>query len=77
MSDTVKEAAAVYSEMIAGLSGEERLMLALKSFSAAKELVLASLPEISDEKAKRILLLKRFYGDEFTDEQIKKIAEKD
>ncbi|HOJ18408.1 MAG: hypothetical protein GX452_04555 [Ignavibacteriales bacterium] len=77
MDDTVKEAAAVYSEMIAGLTGEERLILALKSFSAAKELILANLAETCDEKAKRILLLKRLYGDEFTDEQIKIIAEKD
>ncbi|MHC1736558.1 MAG: hypothetical protein AB9882_00955 [Ignavibacteriaceae bacterium] len=75
MDDTIKEAAAVYAGMISGLTGEERLILALRSFSAAKELVLASLPENSDEKAKRILLLKRFYGDEFTDEQIQKIAE--
>jgi len=75
MDDTVKEAAAVYSGMISGLSGEERIIMALNSFSVAKEMVIASVPEIKDAVKLREVLLKRFYGDELTDDEIKKIAE--
>jgi hypothetical protein len=60
MSDTSPEAAEIQASIYRGMTGEERLQLAVQMSVAARELTLARLrvqhPEWSDRELKRELL---------------------
>jgi hypothetical protein len=62
MNDTSPEIEKKLHEMIMGRSGEERFMMGVRSFDAAREIVLASLPKDlpADELKRR--LFERIYG---------------
>ena len=62
MNDTDPEVARKFRELIMGCSGEERFMMGIRSFDAARDIVLASLPKDlpADELNRR--LFKRIYG---------------
>ncbi|MCC7093234.1 MAG: hypothetical protein IT277_03480 [Ignavibacteriaceae bacterium] len=48
-------------------TGEEKILIALKMFETARDIVISSLPkDLSDKELKKELFL-RFYGDEFDD----------
>jgi len=62
MTDTPPEIAEMVRKMIMARSGEERFMMGVNSFEAARAIVLASLPEnLSPEELKR-QLFQRIYG---------------
>jgi hypothetical protein len=62
MTDTPPEIAEMIRKMIMARSGEERFMMGVNSFEAARAIVLASLPEnLSPEELKR-QLFQRIYG---------------
>lgn len=64
MTDTSPEAEAFLVARYAAMSGSERLMMALKMFETAQQIVLSSLDAGLDENARRRELCRRFYGDE-------------
>jgi hypothetical protein len=62
MNDTSPEIEKKLHEMIMSCSGEERFMMGVRSFDAAREIVLASLPkDLPADQLKRILF-ERIYG---------------
>jgi hypothetical protein len=63
MTDTSPEIAALVRQRIMARSPEERFMMGIASFEAAREIVLASLPKnLSPEDLKR-QLYQRIYGE--------------
>ena len=62
MTDTPPEIVELVRQKITARSAEERFMMGVRSFEAAREMVLASLPaELSPEELKR-QLFQRLYG---------------
>ena len=63
MTDTPPEIAEMVRQKLMALSGEERFMMGVRSFEAAREIVLASLPkDLSPIELKR-QLYQRIYGE--------------
>jgi hypothetical protein len=63
MTDTPPEIAELVRQKLMALSGEERFMMGVRSFEAAREIVLASLPRnLSPIELKR-QLYQRIYGE--------------
>jgi hypothetical protein len=63
MNDTPPEIARRVREMLMARSNEERFMMGVRSFDAAREIVLASLPkDLPPEELKR-RLYQRIYGE--------------
>jgi hypothetical protein len=71
VNDTAPEVARRYHEMLMRRSGEERLMMGLSMYAAARALVVASIlarePGASPARLRQALFL-RFYGDDFDPE---------
>lgn len=62
MTDTAPEIAELVRQKLMALSGEERFMMGVRSFEAARAMVIASLPaNLSSEEFKR-QLFQRIYG---------------
>lgn len=62
MTDTPPEIAEMVRQRIMAFSGEERFLMGVRSFEAARAIVLASLPkDLSPEELKR-QLYQRIYG---------------
>ena len=62
MTDTEPQVARKFYEMIMSLSGEERFMMGIRSFDAARTIVLASLREDLPEHELKRRLFERIYG---------------
>jgi len=63
MTDTPPEIARMVREMLMARSAEERFLMGIRSFDAARDMVLASLPAgLSPEELKR-QLYQRIYGE--------------
>ena len=62
MNDTPPEIAVLVREKLLARSGAERLMMGVRMFDAAREMVLASLPQDLPEVELRRLLFQRIYG---------------
>jgi hypothetical protein len=63
ISDTAPEIADLVHQRIMALSGGERFMMGVRSFEAARDMVIASLPaDLSPEEFKR-QLFQRIYGE--------------
>lgn len=63
MTDTSPEIAALVRQMLMSRSNEERFMMGVASFEAAREMVIASLPkDLSPIEFKR-QLYQRIYGE--------------
>ncbi len=73
MNDTSPWAKKIQDELFAKLSGEERLLMGLEMFETARKIVLSSFPPnlTEDEIRKRLFL--RFYENDFTEEEKKRI----
>ena len=76
MNDTSPEAKRIQDELFAKLTGEERMLMGLEMFETARKIVLSSFPENLSENEIRKRLFLRFYGNEFTKEQIEEIFER-
>ena len=62
MTDTPPEIAELVRQKLMARSGEDRFLMGVRSFDAAREMVLASLPAgLSSEELKR-QLFQRLYG---------------
>ena len=65
MTDTSPEIAELVRQKIMALSGEERFMMGVRMFDAARAMVIASLPpNLPPEEFKR-QLYQRIYGEPF------------
>ncbi|HEY6330083.1 MAG TPA: hypothetical protein VI756_12160 [Blastocatellia bacterium] len=64
MKDTSPEIEAIVERRLLALSGEERVIMASRSFDAAKEIILASFPPGLSEIEIKVRLCERLYGDE-------------
>jgi hypothetical protein len=62
MNDTPPEIEQKVHEMMMARSNEERFMMGVRSFDAAREIVLASLPKDLPEDELRRRLFERIYG---------------
>ena len=63
MTDTPPEVAELVRQKIMSRTGEERFLMGVRSFEAAREIILASLPaELSSEELRR-QLFQRIYGE--------------
>jgi hypothetical protein len=62
MHDTAPEVAELMRELLMQRSGEERFMMGLLMFDAAREFVLASLPADLPEAEFKRRLFERIYG---------------
>ena len=62
MTDTEPEISQKFYEMIMTRSGEERFMMGIRSFEAARAIVIASLPRDLSERDFNHRLFERFYG---------------
>jgi len=63
MTDTSPEIAQLVREMLMARSNEERFMMGVRSFDAARQIVLASLPKnLPPDELKR-RLYQRIYGE--------------
>ncbi len=73
MNDTSPEAKKIQDELFAKLSGEERLLMGLEMFGTARKIVLSSFPPDLTENEIRKRLFLRFYGNDFSEGEKKKI----
>lgn len=76
MNDTSPEMQERFEEMLAALSGAERVHMACDMYDTAKRLVLAALleenPQATPADLRKGLFL-RFYGDDFSPEETERI----
>ncbi len=56
-------------------TGEERFLMGLSMCDTARRIVLSSFPDNISESEKRIRLLYRYYSHDFSDDELKKIAQ--
>ncbi len=63
MDDTSPEMKELYRSLLMGLSGEERFIRGALMFSAAREMILASLPRDLEPAELRGRLYERVYGE--------------
>ena len=73
MNDTSPWAKKIQDELFAKLSGEERLLMGLEMFETARKIVLSSFPpNLTDDEIRKRLFL-RFYENDFSEEEKKRI----
>lgn len=73
MKDTSPEIEKIYYEMMMKRSGEERMRMAAGMFDAARQMALASFPKGLSLCEINKLLFERFYSNDFSDVEKKKI----
>jgi len=76
MSDTTFEIENKLNQTYFSKSGEEKLLIALKMFETARDIVLSSLPKNLSDNERRKELFLRFYGNEFDELTKEKILER-
>jgi hypothetical protein len=79
MKDTSPEVEEVYNKMIMEKTGEERLKMGFSMFDFARKQAIASIkkdhPDSDKEELRKKLFL-RFYGGDFSQEELRKIIQK-
>jgi hypothetical protein len=63
LTDTPPEIAEMVRERLMAHTGAERFEMGCRMFEAARDMVLASLPQDLTDKERRRLLYERFYSD--------------
>jgi hypothetical protein len=76
MNDTTSAIKKKLNQIYFDKSGEEKLLMALKMFETARDIVISSLPKNLSDKQLRKELFLRFYGSEFDDNTKKKILDR-
>ncbi len=65
MTDTTPEIETLVRERLMALSGAERMRMGADMFSAARRMILASLPAHLDAAERKLRLFERVYGEPF------------
>lgn len=73
MNDTSVKIQSKYHDLLMQSTNEERFLMGISMFETAREIVIASCPNINSELDKKIHLLKRFYSNDFSADQMNKI----
>jgi hypothetical protein len=73
MNDTSPTVQKQYHDLLMQKTNEERLLMGLSMFESAREMVMASFQNDSSNLEKKIHLLHRFYGNDFSEQEMKKI----
>ena len=76
MNDTAPAIEKKLNQIYLNKSGEEKLLIALKMFETAREIVLSSLPKNLSGKELRKELFLRFYGNEIDDSTKEEIMDR-
>jgi hypothetical protein len=76
MTDTTFEIKNKINQYYLSKSGEEKLLIALKMFETARDIVLSSLPKNLSDNVLRKELFLRFYGNEFDELTKEKILDR-
>lgn len=71
MTDTDPQTEALYRRMLMARSSEERFLMGARMCEAARATVLASLPEGLSTAERRVALLRRYYGNDLTAEELR------
>jgi hypothetical protein len=66
----------IKEELFKQLSGEERLLMGLEMFETVKKIVISSFPPNLSEIEIRKRLFLRFYGNDFSKDEIEKILKR-
>ena len=69
MNDTMPEIESRLDELYEGKSGEEKLLICLKMFETAREIVIFSLPKNISERELQKKIFLRFYGNDFSENE--------
>ena len=74
MNDTSPEIQEIYRNMLMQKTEEERFLMGLSMCETARRIVLSTFPEGLSEAEKRVKLLYRYYSNDFSPEELKKIS---
>ena len=69
MNDTTPEIESRLDEIYERKSGEEELLICLKMFETAREIVISSLPKNISERELQKKIFLRFYGNDFSENE--------
>jgi len=69
MNDTTPEIESKLAELYKRKSGEEKLLICLKMFETAREIVISSLPKNISERELQKKIFLRFYGNDFSENE--------
>ena len=69
MNDTMPEIESRLDELYEGKSSEEKLLICLKMFETAREIVISSLPKNISERELQKKIFLRFYGNDFSENE--------
>jgi len=69
MNDTTPEIESRLDEIYNRKSGEEKLLICLKMFETAREIVISSLPKNISERELQKKIFLRFYGNDFSENE--------
>ena len=75
MNDTSPEMKKLYRKLLMQKTGEERFLMGLSMCDSAKRIVLSSFPEDLSDSEKKTRLLRRYYSNDFSEEELKKIEQ--
>ncbi len=76
MKDTSDNIQELYSAMIMQKTGEERLIMGVSMCQTAKRMVLSSFPDKMNQYEIRCMLLRRYYSNDFSEAELKKIEKR-
>ena len=73
MTDTDPQTAAIYRGMLMAREPGERLLMGLRMCEAARAMVLASLPEGLSPADRQVAILRRYYQNDFSEDELTQI----
>jgi len=73
MTDTDPDTEALYRKLLMALEPSERFLMGLRMCEAARATVLASLPDGLSPVDRKIAILRRYYGSDFSEPELARI----
>ena len=73
MTDTDSQTEALYRRLLMAHSAEERFLMGVRMGEAARATVLASLPTELSPAERRVALLRRYYANDFSRDELQRI----
>jgi len=70
MKDTSKKMQKIYHDMLMQKSGKERFLMGISMCATARKMVFVSVPKNISPQEKKILLLKRYYGNDLDEKTL-------
>jgi hypothetical protein len=73
MTDTDPQTEAIYREMLMARDPGERFLMGLRMCEMARAMVLASLPEDLSPADRKVAILRRYYQNDFSEDDLARI----